>query len=340
MKTCWIKDTADVGGVRRAVVEKARAMGFDDLAQKELAIVVTELATNLAVHHTIEGRIDVSEVSDNLGLGIEIVARDRGPGIPDVKQALEDHHSRGGSMGCGLGAVRRLMDEFDIHSSPASEVSSQDDLGGTIITTRKWLADGREGRHFISSGQSRPCRGETANGDGFFVAEERDGLFVAVADGLGHGRGAEEASQKAIECVRQHRDKDFKWILAETHKALFKTRGAALTLVRVRLSDRKLIHAGVGNVQARVYPQVTVNLIPRDGVLGFGASPRPRINQAPWPQNGILVVFTDGLSGRWDLSETPQWLDQPLTILSHRLIQTHGRVNDDATVVVAKETAS
>ena len=62
--------------------------------------------------------------------GIQIVARDRGPGIPDLGLAMRDGYSTGGSLGLGLPGARRLMDEFAIDS----EVGK-----GTTVSMRKWL---------------------------------------------------------------------------------------------------------------------------------------------------------------------------------------------------------
>ena len=56
-------------------------------------------------------------------LGLAIVARDKGPGIPDVDAALRD------GKGLGLASTRRLMDEFRVRSEPGR---------GTTVTMRKW----------------------------------------------------------------------------------------------------------------------------------------------------------------------------------------------------------
>ena len=62
--------------------------------------------------------------------GIRIIARDDGPGIPDVELAMRDGYSTGKSLGLGLPGARRIVDDFEI----SSEVGR-----GTIVTMRKWL---------------------------------------------------------------------------------------------------------------------------------------------------------------------------------------------------------
>ena len=339
-----VRTVADVGAVKKATKELAGKIGFDGTALAELDLAVSELAANLVAHRTIDGEIILAEITTAHGKGIEIVSRDRGPGITDAELALKDHHSSGSSMGCGFGSVRRQTDEFDIYSNislPRSgPLKKASGTRGTLVIARKWLTKGQGPRRFIHSGYSRPLAGETANGDAFLVIEEEDSLFVAVADGLGHGQEAEKASRNAMEFVSDNRHKQFDRLFHELHGLLRKTRGVALTLIRVNLSDRSITHSGIGNVEARVYPRGKSELIPRGGILGGGVLPQPKINKAPWPEHGTLIMFTDGISGRWDLRETPDLLNHHATTLAHLLILDHTRPEDDATVVVAKEETS
>jgi len=333
---------ADVAAARKGAGELVRRAGFGPAALAEIDVAVSELATNLVVHHTVDGEIVVSQISDHLGKGVEIVARDRGPGIADVQLAVRDHYSMRGAMGCGLGAVRRLMDEFDVYSHvPHPDGHGRTVSGnarGTIVTARKWLVPHITGR-FVCSANSRPCPGETANGDGFLVTEERDGLFVALVDGLGHGEQAAAARRTAMESVRENSRTDLARLLRNVHQVLRKMRGAAMTVVRISLSQRTLTHAGIGNVQARVYPRCDSFLIPLQGILGVEDGPLPRINTVSWPENGLLIVFSDGISGRWDLDDAPGVQDQHVTTLSHLLMQEHSSPRDDATVVLAREVS-
>ncbi len=341
IKIISVQNTEDTGAVRRGVKQVARKIGFGDAEMAELDIVASELATNLVVHHTMNGKIIVSEISDILGPGIEIVAQDRGPGIPDLESAMEDYYTTNGSLGCGLGAVRRLMDEFDIYSHPPPAgpdfIGSSHAPSGTVVTTRKWVKGNKTSPSIMHSAYSRPLPGQTHNGDAYFVDDERDGLFVAVADGLGHGPEAEKASSKAIRFIRDNMSMAFDDMLLNVHDKLHKTRGTSLTLVRLSLSDRTVTHAGIGNVEVRIYPSEGLALVPRYGVLGMGPPPKVKINRTKWPHNGILIIFTDGLSGRWDINEIPGFNDLHVTTISNLLIGEHARPKDDATVVVVKE---
>ena len=94
-----------------------------------IATAISELARNI-VQYAQHGEIVLSVVEGSRP-GIQIVARDQGPGIADLEQAMRDGYSTGGSLGLGLPGAKRLMDEFTIDS----EVGK-----GTIVSVRKWLA--------------------------------------------------------------------------------------------------------------------------------------------------------------------------------------------------------
>ena len=123
----------DVFDARRGVLEAALALGFARDEAHFLVTALTELANNI-VFHSLGGSIAVERVGRHAHdpcsaeTGIRLVASDRGPGIEDVALALQDGFSTGGSLGCGLSGVGRLMDELDVVSSP----------GGTRITATLW----------------------------------------------------------------------------------------------------------------------------------------------------------------------------------------------------------
>src|SRR2546426_3197415 len=92
------------------------------------------------------GEISLSVVANGDQQGVVIVARDQGPGIPDVSRALQDGYSTSGGLGLGLPGARRLMDDFDI----ASVVGQ-----GTTVTMRKWRRLPRSEEH--TSELQSPC---------------------------------------------------------------------------------------------------------------------------------------------------------------------------------------
>jgi serine/threonine-protein kinase RsbT len=93
-----------------------------------VATAISELARNI-VRYAVRGEIILRLVQNDGKKGIEVVANDDGPGIPDVGLAMQDGYSTSGGLGLGLPGTRRLMDDFEITS----------DFGkGTTVTVRRW----------------------------------------------------------------------------------------------------------------------------------------------------------------------------------------------------------
>lgn len=118
--------------VARAIIQArkcAAACGFDTTRQTLISTSVSELARNI-LKYASRGEIVIRTLEERDRHGLEIVARDRGPGIEDVDAATQDHVSTGGTLGLGLPGVKRMMDEFEL----VSKVKH-----GTTVTVRKWL---------------------------------------------------------------------------------------------------------------------------------------------------------------------------------------------------------
>jgi anti-sigma regulatory factor (Ser/Thr protein kinase) len=126
-----IRSDADVVTARKRGRELAARAGFSATELTIIATAISEIARNI-VMFAHRGEITVSLVGENSRQGVTVVARDSGPGIPDLEQALQDGHSGYGGMGLGLPGARRLMDEFEI----STEVDK-----GTTVTMTKWRQD-------------------------------------------------------------------------------------------------------------------------------------------------------------------------------------------------------
>jgi serine/threonine-protein kinase RsbT len=120
---------ADAEEARRRARMAGAVLGFSSVEQEAVALATMELATNL-VRYARGGEIHIQPVSGPAGSGLRLESRDTGPGIADVERALVEGFSTGGGMGEGLPAVRRLMDSFEIASTPER----------TTIVACKWPA--------------------------------------------------------------------------------------------------------------------------------------------------------------------------------------------------------
>jgi len=118
----------DVVNARQKGRELAAQAGFSSGDQTVIAAAISEIARNI-LNYAKRGEVLLSVVTNGDRQGVIVVARDQGPGIPDVQRALEDGYSTSGGLGLGLPGARRLMDDFDVTSSAGK---------GTTVTMKKW----------------------------------------------------------------------------------------------------------------------------------------------------------------------------------------------------------
>jgi anti-sigma regulatory factor (Ser/Thr protein kinase) len=112
-----VTDPSFVGEARRGAVDFATRLGFSVERASNLAIVTTELATNI-LKHASSGEILLTGVFLEHRKGVDVVALDEGSGISSVAESLRDGYSTSGSPGTGLGAITRLAESFDFYSQP------------------------------------------------------------------------------------------------------------------------------------------------------------------------------------------------------------------------------
>src|SRR6476469_1004423 len=109
-----VEESSQVAEGRRAVASMAASHGFGETEIGQISIVATELATNL-VKHARGGELVLTPPQSD-GASLEILALDKGKGMANVRQCMEDGYSTAGSPGGGLGAVARLSSHLEIYS--------------------------------------------------------------------------------------------------------------------------------------------------------------------------------------------------------------------------------
>jgi len=123
-----INSDQDIVAARQKGRSLAAALGFSSGDATLIATAISELARNI-ITYAKSGEIRLTVINGTARQGIQLVAHDQGPGIPDVQQALRDGFSTSGSLGLGLPGVMRLVDEFEIVS---------EENRGTTVTAKKW----------------------------------------------------------------------------------------------------------------------------------------------------------------------------------------------------------
>jgi len=321
-----VKDETDVVNARALSRNVALEIGFEEIALSEIEIAVTELASNLARHGKKDGQIIIKRLPGNEMKGIEIRAEDKGPGIRDIDSALRGGASTIGTLGIGLSGVRRLMDEFS--------VASETDRGTTVIA-RKWLSnDVFKGMSF--SVLARPRRHEDVSGDAYFIKRTPFSVVFSVIDALGHGREAYEVSRKLLGVLEDTYREPLITIINVCHSEARHTRGAAMALCRVDFAKKKMEHISVGNVETRVYgAPVPVRPWCFNGTLGM-AIETCRVIEYPYSEKCLVVMYSDGISGKFELSERQIVAGGPQEIASF-IFSNYERGNDDATVLAGRQ---
>lgn len=130
-----IAHESDIVKARQAGRNLAIKLGFGTIMQSRIATSISELARNIYLFAG-TGTITIAEVEKNQRKGVQITATDAGPGIPDIRKAMEDGYTTTGALGAGLPGVRRMMDEFVIHSTVGE---------GTQVVVVKWCEPAGEG---------------------------------------------------------------------------------------------------------------------------------------------------------------------------------------------------
>jgi serine/threonine-protein kinase RsbT len=124
-----ISSNLDIVTARQQGRKLALQLGFEGAEVTLIAAAISEVARNI-VDHAKQGEVMLDQVHQGSRRGIQIIARDGGPGIPDVAQAMQYGYSTRKGLGVGLPGAKWLMDEFDIVSKVGV---------GTTITMKKWL---------------------------------------------------------------------------------------------------------------------------------------------------------------------------------------------------------
>ena len=124
-----ITSAMDIVRARQEGRALAAELGFSGADLTLIATAISEIARNI-VDHAQQGELLVAPLNHSLKRGILIVARDQGPGIPDIERAMQYGYSSRKGLGVGLPGAKWVMDEFEVHSTVGK---------GTTVTMKKWL---------------------------------------------------------------------------------------------------------------------------------------------------------------------------------------------------------
>lgn len=307
--------------------ETARAVagqcGLPGALPDRAAVIASELASNLANHAT-NGALFIQSLP--LGGGMEIVAADHGPGIGELHQCLADGYTTGSTLGAGLGAVKRIATTLTIRTAPGD---------GTLVSARLTAPDGTASADQEAGAICVPAEREQTSGDGCALADHGTARTALVVDGLGHGPHAAEAAQVALRTFHRGPDAPLPEILTGLHRALRRTRGAAVGLLRLHPGQAE--YCGVGNVRVVTLTSLGPGhrLSGQPGIAGLNMTP-PHVRAFPVPPGGTVLLHSDGVDHRWAQAPSAFVRRLPPSLLAASLVHSHRLPRDDATVLAAR----
>jgi len=341
-----IDSEADVGVCRRKSVSLAGQLGFDDVKTGEVAILVSELVTNVLKHGGGKGRIMICRLLDDENRkAIEIWCCDQGNGIQDIETAMHDGFTDKQTLGIGLGTIRRFSDIFEIDPRPSDTENSEvfKLLGNYKHCLRivKWIpvnAWKGTNHNLITGAASRCIPGETLNGDSYVISNLSPvKTIAAIIDGLGHGKEAHLASTIIKEQILLKSELPLTEIINYAHQAARGTRGAVIGLVYINIETSKIYFVGIGNIEGFIIsPSGKKNLISFGGILGHSIR-TPHIFEFPFMNGDTICLFSDGITTRWNADEI-NWKEYPQKNAEF-IINNYSRINDDATVLIISHTS-
>ena len=320
-----VADDSAVAEARRKATEAGAAAGFDEVHAGQLAIVATELATNL-IKHAGQGKLLVGAGESH----VDLLALDRGAGMADVQRCIADGYSSAGTAGNGLGAVQRMAQSLHVASWPGR---------GTAVFARLLRQDAALAPSDDVAAVDLAKRGEVVSGDAWSLHRDAAGCTLFMVDGLGHGSDAALAAHEAVRQFHRSHHEAPADIVKAVHLAIRHTRGGAVAAARIDWAAATVVYAGLGNIAATLAGPAgpARRLVSLNGTAGHNAR---KIQSFEYPcGNGFLIMHSDGIASSWTLDPYPGFARMHPMLLAGLLMRDHSRGADDATVVVTRTVA-
>ena len=322
---------------------------LEDLSKAKRTIITTiisELGMNI-LKYAGHGEVRIySKVSSSESY-IDIVAKDNGPGIPDVTLALQDHFSTGGTLGLGLSGVKRMADRFNINS---------DQFNGTVIVARKYLK--QSSLHKYSKAilntidEHQPTESKDPNfnvsssfkhfghnikgGDATLAVKHKDGFLLAIIDVLGHGEEAFSLASNIVEYISNNLTTNLVNLMHDLHATFKCSRGAAINLAYINLKRQSCHSIGVGNTNTAIIGNRNWKGFSYNGIVG-DRIPSTLAEQTTTFIPGDLILFwTDGLPSRQTLDMINTIKYKTAEQITHQLIAKLAKPFDDSGCLVFK----
>ncbi|HEV7332508.1 MAG TPA: SpoIIE family protein phosphatase [Flavisolibacter sp.] len=316
--------------LKKEVHALAVAAQFSARRLGEIDIIIAEIVSNLAKHAG-GGELFVKLIEEKGLQGIEIISIDNGPGITDLRAMMQDGATTKNTLGQGLGAIRRLSHFFQVYTQKA---------WGTVLLCRVFtkelpLVRGPEPVEVRSFVVPKP--GEEECGDGFYYKQTKEHIKLFLGDGLGHGKEAAIAVQKAIEAFKLCPEESAVENLRYINQHVKRTRGLVATVAIFHIREQKWKICGVGNISTRFYgPSLSKSHSPYNGIVGLNMPNSMNDQEIDYERGQCVILCSDGIKSKWDILKFPGILRNDLSLLDAVLFKEYARNTDDMSIASCK----
>ncbi len=325
-----VERESDAVGLRARLLSVAERIGFPEFQRHNMALVASELASNIVKHAEGRGFIQVWQQP---GPTLDLFALDHGPGIANLDAAMADGYSTAKTLGKGLGSVVRLSNHCDFFTRLPNPPPVRKWHGTAALARFYHRADWRLDDVGI---YSRSLADERYNGDRIFIFQDRVCMRWLHADGLGSGQMAQEATAPLGGALLTGESPV--GVLKAADDQLKKSRGAVALAGELRYGKSTVEIAGVGDLHAHLIdlddPDNKEQLVFAPGTLGREFK-QPREQRRWFIRRGMVITASDGVRRNWDAGTFPGLFYRDPQLIAYLLGNIMGRMSDDQSLLVA-----
>ena len=321
--------------LRSRLLSAARRLGLAESRRENMALVASEMASNLIKHAGGRGMLQIWEQPGGM---LDVVSFAYGPGMGNPHLAQEDGYSTKGTLGKGLGSMQRLADDFGIFSQMAG---AGERWHGTVVWCRFRAHAGGAKR---GAGEADFCQlglfvrslsNDRYNGDHVYVDIRPERLRLLHLDGLGHGESAELATARLDRYFTQADSLGHLLEIVDRHLRS-NARGAVAVACEIDAATRELRMLGVGDMAAHLCRNGQVQHYAfAPGVLGREHK-NPQEAGAVLVRGASLVSTSDGIRRGWGEDAFPGLCNQHPQLMAYVIGNVMARMTDDQSVCVLK----
>ncbi|MCX7082606.1 MAG: SpoIIE family protein phosphatase [Methylococcales bacterium] len=331
-------------------------LAASDVDKSLIATMVSELASNI-IKYAKSGYIELCSYELPGKVEVEILATDKGPGIANLEQAMQEHFSSGGTLGLGLPGIKRIADEFEIRPNFGQgirvlarkhiKVDASKQVLSLTTVSYSFKSDKLSAFRYTPQLKPQPTinfeigmrirayAGQIVSGDQVLSIPLENGHLLAIVDATGHGPVAHKMALMLFTALRKIASSNLSDMMNKLYELSRGSIGAALGLAFFDTNKRAVHYAGIGNTNFTVYSDKKWRGVSRDGMMGQRL-PTFTEQSTSFNPGDMAIMFTDGLSESLTNEEAMKLRLQDANAIAYRLVEVLGKAHDDASCIVLK----